>query len=155
LTELLQRTAVKVSDRGELVVLQIAGSSWTLEFATALELAALMKREARAAKASAGDDSFRHNVAGVLHDAAAEKKFVSRFRRVLPERLALKKISVKAKGQIVEVRICAARMGTPYQAAAQIAQWLRLHGKVARNTAGERAHWSRLVRPDSLIARAG
>lgn len=152
MTDLLQKTVVRVSDRGELVVIEIGNLSWSLEFVTALELAALIKREARFAKASAGDDSFRHNVGGVLHDAAAEKKFVSRFRRDLPDRLAMKNVSVKARGQVVHVQIRHTDIGLPYQVAAKVSQWIRIHGKVARNAAGETSHWSKLVRKETLEA---
>lgn len=144
---------MKVSDRGELVVLEIGNCAWSIEFVTALELAALIQREARYAKASAGDGSFRHSVAGVLHDASAAKNRATRFRKELPERLAKKNISVLARGQVVHVRIRHTEIGLPYGAASKVAQWIRIHGKIARNAAGETTHWSQLVSRHALEAR--
>lgn len=146
---MLTRELVKVSDVGELVVIQFGGFKRSLEFVTALELAAMIKREARYAKASAGDDSWRRSSVAVLHDAAAEKR--PRAKR-LPERLAAKQIEVRARGQIVNVRIGGTAIGLPYSQAPKIAQWIRVHGKLARNAAGERAHWSRLVNAEVLVA---
>jgi hypothetical protein len=149
---MLQRQAVAVMNVGELVVLTIGDFKRSLEFATALELAALMRREARYAKASAGDSAWRHNCAAVLSDLAAESRLQAKRAR-LPERLNREQISVKAEGQIVRVTFGRTTAGIPYIVAAQIAQWLRLRGKIARNAANESAHWTKLVRPDSLEAR--
>jgi hypothetical protein len=153
LTKLLQKRAVSVENEGELVILMISGMTWSLDFVVALELAAMMKREARYAKASAGDEGVRRHVAGVLHDAAAERKHSGRAKR-LPERLKARNISVNAEGSIVKVRLGTSVLGIPYVAAPQIAQWLRIRGKIARNSAGEKAHWSKLVQPNVLEQRA-
>jgi hypothetical protein len=61
---------------------------------------------------------------------------------------------VTAKGSVVSVRLGDRCLGLPYVAAPQIAQWLRIRGKLARNAAGEKAHWSDLVRPEVLERRA-
>lgn len=149
---MLTRELVKVSDVGEVVVVEFGTFTRSLEFVTALELAALIKREARYAKASAGDDGWRRSSVAILHDANAEKRVTGR-RKALPERLKLKDIEVRAIGQIVSVRIGGTKIGLPYTQAPKIAQWIRVHGKAARNAAGEKKHWSKIVRPEVLEAR--
>jgi hypothetical protein len=52
LTELLQKRAVSVDHQGEVVTLKVSDVTWSFEFVVALELAAMIKREARYAKAS-------------------------------------------------------------------------------------------------------
>lgn len=153
MTELLQKRAVSVENQGELVILKISQVTWTLEFVVALELAAMIKREARYAKACAGDEGVRRHVSGVLHDAAAEQKRPARATR-LPASLKARDIEVKAEGQVVKVRLGDRSLGLPYVAAPQIAQWLRIRGKMARNAAGEKQHWSKIVRPTVLEQRA-
>lgn len=148
MTEILSSHAVRVSDVGETVVVEFGDFSRTLDFVTALELAALIKRGARYARASAGDEGVRRNVAAVLHDAAAAKRKGP--HQALPERLLLKEIRVLARGQVVSVHLGRAEIGLPYVAAGKISQWIRIHAKLARNSAGEKAHWSQLVRPETL-----
>lgn len=143
---------VQVSDVGEQVVIEFGDFRRTLDFVTALELAALIKREARYAKASAGDTGWRRTSVAILHDAAAEKARAPR-ARALPERLKAKQLDVRAVGEMVMLRVGFIEIGLPYVMAPQVAQWIRVHAKAARNTAGEKAHWSKLVRPELLEAR--
>lgn len=147
---LLQKTHVAVAQHGELVTLQIGASRWSLEFQPALELAAAMRIEAKHAKRAAGDDSFKNTVFGVLTDAAAAAPVVSRFRRGLPERLAARQLAVRQVGSTVEVSFGSDRATFGYRDAVQVAQWLRVRAKQARNAAGERAHWTQLADGTSL-----
>lgn len=141
---LLQKAGYCVSDRGELVVLEIGSFRVTLEFQVALEVSAMLRREARIVKVAAGHDFHRRNVMGVLRDASAKVR-ASRWNRELPARLARRQIRVEADALLVNLTIGKATASLPYPDAQKIAQALRVHGKLARNAAGERAHWAQLA----------
>ena len=59
--------------------------------------------------------------------------------------LSRQRMSVEARGEMVRLTIGNAHVDMPYETAIQLSQWLRVRGKQARNTAGERAHWSQIV----------
>lgn len=142
---MLTKHTYRVSDRGELVVLAIGNWSCSLEFAIALGLAAMLKREARYAKASAGLAGWhRHGAMGVLRDLNAPKWKQERWRK-LPERLARKHIHVHAVGQLVCVKIGAATIEMPWPDTQKLSQALRVHGRLARNVGGETASWAEIA----------
>jgi hypothetical protein len=137
---LMMKMDFKVSDRGELVAFELAGFKASFEFADALGLSALLRREARFAKASTGARGWQNRMHGVLTDAGAPKWKQSRWSR-LPDLLRLKKMRAYCEGQIVCLRIGSILIKLPYDAAFELAQAFRVHGKLARNFAGEKAHW--------------
>jgi hypothetical protein len=149
---LLQKMHLAVAARGELVLLQVGSEAFSLEFQPALELSCAMRMEAAIAKRIAGDDTSRKNVFGVLSDANQERTVVSRFRRALPERLAARDMKVRHVGVTVQVYFGRRVMTLGYKDAMQVAQWLRVRAKEARNAARERAHWSELADGLSMAA---
>jgi len=140
---LLQKQGYVIAAKGELVVVAIASFSCTLEFQDAIGLSAMIRREARYAKASSGDRSRLHSSIGILSDAAAQKWRQARWRK-LPEQLKLKKLFVRHAGAMVTINIGRQGMTMPYNAAFEIAQQLRVYGKLARNHANEKAGWQRI-----------
>lgn len=137
---MLQQKLVDVSCRGELVILAIGNIVHSVEFDMALRMSAAMLASARIAKAAAGDLARKRRCGGTLTDASAEKSPPPRFGQELPARL--KGFDVYPSGTIVNLQLGSNVFGIPYDAALTISQWLRLRGKEARNTAGERGHWS-------------
>lgn len=142
---MLTKHGYAVGNAGELVSLKIGAWSCTLEFAVALFLSALLKREARYAKASAGFDGwYKKSTIGILTDANAPKWRQDRWKK-LPERLAKVRIFVKAQGQLVQVRLGEVRIEMPFNEATKLSQHLRVHGRLARNFGGEKADWYKIA----------
>lgn len=141
---ILQRTDYRVSDHGELVVLCLGNFRRSMEFQVALQFSALLRAEAKVAKFHSGHDFVRRNMAGILTNATPLRR-LSRWRKALPERLSKHRIAAHAEGQLVAFTIAETTARMPYADAQKLAQALRLHGKLARNAAGERANWAELV----------
>jgi hypothetical protein len=144
-----QATFVQIAQAGELVVVQVGNLSWSLEFDKALKLSAQMMAAGRVAKRADGNDTHRYRMAGSMVDANAVKQ--SKFAAKPPP--VEKRASAIPNGTIVVVTIGGTSMDIPYEAAFQIAQWLRVHGKEARNAAGETAHWSKIANAAEAAAR--
>ncbi len=140
-----------VQDKGELVVFKLGNLEFSFEFQVALEISAMLRREARYAKLTAGFDAKKRTVMGVLEDAAAPKKRESRWRKALPERLKARQIIIEAVGTVVKARFGRTIANFDFRGAFQISQALRVHGKLARNAAGEKANWADLVKDRVLV----
>lgn len=143
-------TQVEVSRVGELVILQVGNVIRSMEFERAIKLAAQMQAAGKLAKRVAGDDSHRYRMAGTMTDAAAPPAKQGRFQQ-LPERV--RDVGAHPVGTLVQVRMGSERFDMDYNAAFQIAQWLRVHGKMARNEAGETAHWTKIGEAAEAAAR--
>jgi hypothetical protein len=141
-----RKMAVDVSQDGELVKLKIGELTYSLEFDLALRISALLLVEGRAARRIAlGVNAFpRFRSEGVLTDLNASKKRRKRWE-TLATNLKNKDVSVVGQGATVSLRFGKQVMDLPWNGALAIAQWLRIHGKGARNQAGEKAHWSEIA----------
>lgn len=59
-------------------------------------------------------------------------------------------IHVDHEGDLVTLRIGDSIMKLPYEVAIQLSQWLRVHGKAAKRTAGDMSrHWSAIAALDA------
>lgn len=150
MSALLREQRVELACKGELVVLKMGNVELSIEFPLALQIATVMKHEARMAKLYAGIQWRTTTALGTLHDAAAEKPKRKRFMEVLPERLNAKDVDIRAQGQMVMVRFGHIKAGLPFAAAETISQWIRLRGKEAKRNAGELAHWSSIARATAV-----
>lgn len=141
-----KKTAVKVSDSGELVTLEIAHLKFTLEFDLALRLSSMLLVEGRIARRIQGGVNLfpKLRTAGVLVDLNAAKKRRSRWER-LAQRLQSDNVRVKNSGVQVTIFFGKNGMDLPWNVALQLAQWLRIHGKLARNAAGETKSWNKIA----------
>jgi hypothetical protein len=142
---ILTQQKVEVDCIGELVVLSVGNVERSMEFHTAIRVAAEMREAARLIKRQCNDQSRRYRTAGSLHDASAPRLPVSKFNRTLPERVKDKDIDAGTDGFQVVLRVQNTYMAMPYDAALTISQWIRVRGKEARNHAGEAAHWSQFA----------
>jgi hypothetical protein len=58
-------------------------------------------------------------------------------------------IKVDHRGDLVIVQIGSSTMELPYEVALQFSQWLRVHGKAAKQKAGDLSrHWSAIAMLD-------
>ncbi len=145
---LAQKTGVEVSCLGELVILRFGQVRYSIEFPLALKIAVVMKHEARMAKLSSGDESVLRICSGILHDASAPKPKRKRFMDKLPEMLHAQNVDVEARGQLVALSFGSSTREMHHRDASRLAQWIRLHGKLARDNAGEHAHWTKIATPE-------
>lgn len=134
---LAQATAVSVDAAGEFVVVMLGPLKIAVRFEDALSWSAEILACARVAGIPKGRQGAR--VAGVLTDAAAEK---SPPPVKLPPIIARAKLGADCVGSLISMRIGDVTATLNAEAAAQIAQWLRIRGKQARNYAGEHANWA-------------
>lgn len=147
---ILRDQFVEVMTRGELVVLAIGNVSWSMEFHFALRVAAELQMAGRIAKQAAGDESRRYRVLGSLTNATPDDIRVSRFVRTLPTRLQSEQVGATICGTQVRLRLGRTTAVMPYENALQLAGWLRVRGKEARNRSGEKAHWSKIANTQAL-----
>lgn len=147
---MLLKQGYQVSDRGELVKFELAGLARSLEFVTALQLSAMLRREARFAKAASGNRGYLARMHGVLTNAEAPRWKQARWGK-LPELLKMKNLSVSHEGALVCLQIGNTVAKLPYDNAFEISQALRVHGKLARNFAGEKAGWQKLSGVDLAV----
>jgi hypothetical protein len=153
MSNLLTRHRLAVHTRGELVVVELGNYHFSLEFALALQLAAVMRHEARLIAKGLGV-RFRESAVGVLHDASAPKPKRKRFIEKLPGMLRCRGLEVYGEGHIVMLKAGGVTAGLPFEVAHQFSQWLRLHGKEAKRNAGEHSHWSKIAKPEAIAAGA-
>lgn len=60
-------------------------------------------------------------------------------------------VAVTHEGELVSLRIGDSTIRMGYETAIQLSQWLRVHGKAAKRTAGDMSrHWSAIAVLDSL-----
>lgn len=146
MTNIAKPTEVKVSRDGELVLLNIGDIKFSIEFDLALRISSALLVEGRIArKIQQGVNCFpRVRTSGLLVDLNAIKKRRSRFQK-LAERLKYKDIEVKNAGANVSLRFAKIKMDLPWNAALSIAQWLRIHAKMARNESGSMEQWSKIA----------
>ena len=71
---ILKKTAYSVKSEGSLVKVQLGGVPITMDYATALDLAQMLRIEGRRSKAMAGDKSFTIVAKGMLTDAEMDEK---------------------------------------------------------------------------------
>lgn len=145
---------VAVSTRGELVGLSIGNVQVAMPFDVALQVAAAMTVESRIAKKTSGDSNMRFRARGLLHDANESRPKERRFLESRFSLLRSQDIAVRHRGETVELRIGKRTAGFGYRAAIEIAQWLRLRGRQAKQVAGEGAHWSQIGRLKQFEAEA-
>lgn len=141
MSDLLQKTGVSVTCRGELVILFFGSHGYSIEFPLALQIAAALHHEARMARLTAGMQIGGYRCLGTLTDANAAKPKRKRFMEKLPELLRCKHVGVKAEGSMVAFRVGTATRRMEYDSARTIAQWLRVKGREAKQNAGESRAW--------------
>jgi hypothetical protein len=144
---------VEVRSIGEDVEVAIGSLSRRMFFETAVLLAVWIDECARDAKAWRGRSSNRRFYAiGTLHDASnpnwineGQPNDPLRVFNVNRDLLKKEQIAVRQEGARVVVKAGATEASMPYQAALQIAQWIRLHAKQSQKRAGDvDRHWSKI-----------
>jgi hypothetical protein len=153
MSHLLTAHRIAVHTRGEIVVLELGNHHVSMEFVLALQLAAVLRHEARVIAKTLGL-RFRATAVGTLHDTSAPKPKRKRFIEKLPEMLCKRGLSVYGASTLVVLKANGLAAGLPFEVANTLAQWLRVHGKEAKRNAGEFAHWSRIAKPEAIAAGA-
>lgn len=143
-----------VSHEGELVGLAFGATKFTMEFDLALRVSAMLMVEGRIARRIVlGVNATRFpslRSMGVLTDLNAVKKRQGRWNK-LAERLKSQDVSVANNGKVVRLCYGAIRIDMPWDAALSIAQHLRIHGRIAKSNAGEKASWDKIAGIQSLV----
>jgi hypothetical protein len=144
LTNLLEATTVQVTQYGELVELAIGPEKWSMPFDVALSLAHALLTEGRVARKAAGYKGTNLRSSGLFTAEDKPKFRQNRWQRIAAQ-LTKHRMHVQADGSNVDVTLGHSRYGVPFDAALTISQWLRIHGRAARNEAGEKASWVKIA----------
>ncbi len=145
---LLHKQHIEVRREHTTVVLQIGSGVLKLPYGVAIELAQWLRVRGKQAKRTVQDTAHWSALALLddlelppLHADATpgQQRLHRRLLSWARSMFGLKRrgVSVGVNGQLVALQVGNTTVQMPYEAALQVSQWLRIHGRTAKRIAGD------------------